>query len=488
VGPFLSFLRLFRQWIESLFITRSPPPPVELPFGLRTDKGTGSISARSNQLQITGATFRVGDQIIVELGGEAGRGQFGTVGVGGVFPASVPGIYYLSQDAPLALVAKVTAVNGSVLTLDKSAVASSTNANVYFDNGALINKVLAEPHGEGWTVTFPAGVFATSEKLVHYDQPGWTIAGSGTTFFSPKGVGSASFHVSNGDRTALRNFTVHGNHGLNGFGFFDHDSAIGGWLDIPAGCYSSHSDGVTFEGIDCIDVFMKAAWSEFGSNVQARNCKCRITDPHGSYLAQWFYGASDSLDCTFTNCEFDSPYLNHGFEAFRSNGIKFIDCKSKNGSFSSNSSGNFVLENFALTVTALSKFSETSFNKNTPSVNINSNIQPPSGAMLLGGMVTNLIIDVQGIVDATGNYIKGVVINADNPNITIDGTLITYAGDRGPGEIGPFGVVSTGDNATVKNLTVSGGLLHSFESSIDITSGTVTNCTAERIKIAGVVQ
>jgi hypothetical protein len=391
----------------------------------------------------------------------------------------------------LALVATITNVNGNSLTLNREAVAASTNANVYFDNGALINAVLAEPQNEGFELTFPVGTFATSEKLVHYDQPGWIISGDPvgmTKFFSPKGVGSASFHISNADRTTLRKFTVEGNHGLNGFGFFDHDSAIGGWLDIPPGCYSSHSDDVVFEEIDCIDVFMKAAWSEFGSNVTATDCTCVINEPHGSYLAQWFYGASDSLNCTFTNCDFTSPYLNHGFETFRSNNVSFIGCTSTNGVFSSNSSGNFVVEDFDLTVTSLSKYSETSFNKNTPMLNINSNIQPPDAAMLLGGVIENLTIELQDIVDATGNYLKGVVVNADNPNITIDGTLITYDGDRGAGEIGPFGVISTGDNTTVENLTVSGGLLHAFVASIDILDGTVTNCTAERIKINGVIQ
>ena len=100
----------------------------------------------SNVLHLTEAsTFEVGDQIIVEVGGEEGKGQFGTMGVGGILPAATDGwkeFYYRSKDLPRALIAKIASVadGGRTLNLDRAAAAGATNANVHFDNHPLLNK------------------------------------------------------------------------------------------------------------------------------------------------------------------------------------------------------------------------------------------------------------------------------------------------------------------------------------------------------------
>ena len=58
-------------------------------FGMRAVAPvTGSMSATSNQLVLNApSTFQVGDQIIVEAGGEAGGYTQGVIGVGGTWPA-----------------------------------------------------------------------------------------------------------------------------------------------------------------------------------------------------------------------------------------------------------------------------------------------------------------------------------------------------------------------------------------------------------------
>src|SRR4051794_15940403 len=63
-------------------------------FGFKDISTTGSMAAGSNQLTIAaGAGFRVGDSVIVEIGGEAGHGLRGTMGVGGVDPAADQSYY-----------------------------------------------------------------------------------------------------------------------------------------------------------------------------------------------------------------------------------------------------------------------------------------------------------------------------------------------------------------------------------------------------------
>src|SRR5262245_46714463 len=141
---------------------------------LKDLSSTGSISSGSNQLTLeSNPGFQVGDQIIIEIGTESGLGQRGTVGVGGTWPAlnyadsaeriAAPppapntfalywdtvsvfqlldcawnhwpsNYYYISEAIPRSLVATIQSIDGSVITLDKSASATATNANVYYDN------------------------------------------------------------------------------------------------------------------------------------------------------------------------------------------------------------------------------------------------------------------------------------------------------------------------------------------------------------------
>src|SRR5438874_2645186 len=61
----------------------TPSPLTDDNYGLRAYKRVGSIAGGSNVLQLMEtSTFKVGDQVIVEVGGEIGKGQFGSIGVG----------------------------------------------------------------------------------------------------------------------------------------------------------------------------------------------------------------------------------------------------------------------------------------------------------------------------------------------------------------------------------------------------------------------
>ena len=131
----------------------------------------------------TAGGFTVGDWVIVEIGNEAGQGQRGTRGVGGTWPAkSYPteaqlladgeptepavrlgrrhrlrllvarrrvvqpgaqppqhvlhGSYYLGKAIPRSLQARITAISGNTLTLDKSAAVSVVGRERLSGHGA----------------------------------------------------------------------------------------------------------------------------------------------------------------------------------------------------------------------------------------------------------------------------------------------------------------------------------------------------------------
>jgi hypothetical protein len=465
-----------------------------LPYAISSEKRIGSIDGGSNVLTLTEtSTFKVGDQVIVEVGGEAGRGRFGTMGVGGVVPAATDGwsaFYYRSKDCPLALVAKVTAVSdsGRTLRLDKSAATAATHAHVYFDNHPLLDAVLKEAHPAGWTITLPAGDFAISDRLGHLSYGGWTISGAGkgaTILRSPKGVPCGGLQCFETNDTEVRDLTIIGNAGQNGFGLKDH----GNWIEYGMGVTITRSSNCIIRNVSCVDVFRKAAWGEYTNNLQVYDCDLTINDPFRAYL-EWWFGVSDSVNCTFKNCRIDSAYLIPGFEGFRSDGVKFIECRSVNASFAMNSTGNFVIDSPNVTIKAGSQFDMT-FHFQNPIFNINSNIKPSNEAMQMGGLIRNVSLSCEGYINANNDSLRGIVIDGDNPNVTIDGGVMTYPDYATPSKMpGACGINSIGPNTRVRNLTVTGTVNPDNYpgANIAVANGTVTNCTAGRIMVAGVVR
>ena len=87
------------------------------------------------------------------------------------------------------------------------------------------------------------------------------------------------------------------------------------------------------------------------------------------------------------DCSVDSPKLTGAADCFRSDGTNIIRFVGRNATMSSNSSGNFLYDAPHITIEEDSQLSQLSFSFQNPIININSNIQPPSGAMILGGEI-----------------------------------------------------------------------------------------------------
>ena len=220
--------------------TPTVQPTITGTSGLRTVITTGSIPVNSNQLTLpSSAGFNVGDWVIVEIGKEPGQGMRGTRGVGGTWPAksyateaqvyadkSLPnktyvwaedtgfvfwwldgqwynvapnrtntfytGSYYMGKAIPRSLQAKVTAVNGNTLTLDKNAAVSVSGANVYLDTAPIITDLI----NKNANLTLPSGNFPTGGVVWIQNKTGFTLSGAGkdaTKIYSPKGLPSAAF-------------------------------------------------------------------------------------------------------------------------------------------------------------------------------------------------------------------------------------------------------------------------------------------------------
>jgi hypothetical protein len=390
----------------------------------------------------------------------------------------------------LALVAKITAVRdgGKTLTLEKTAATNATNANVYFDNHPVLTEILRENHPAGWTVALPAGDFAISDTIQHSYYRGWIISGAGkgiTTLRSPKGAPCGGLRCIETDNTEIRDLTIIGNAGQNGFGLRDH----GDWIEYGIGVLITKSSNCIIRNVSCVDVFRKAAWGEYANDLQVSGCDLTMNGPVRAYL-EWWFGVSDSVNCVFTNCRIHSAYLIPGFEGFRSDGVKFIGCRSVNASFSMNSTGNFLIDSPIVTIKAGSQFG-TTFHVQNPIFNINSNIKPPNDAMLMGGLVRNVLLLCEGYINANNDSLRGIVIDGGNPNVSIDGGLMIYPDYAAPSVMpGACGVNSGGSNTRVRNLTVTGTVSPDNYpgANIAVANGTVTNCTAGRIIVAGVVR
>src|SRR4051812_17310817 len=255
-------------------------------FGFKDISTTGSMATGSNQLTIAaGAGFHVGDSVIVEVGGEAGGGLRGTVGVGGVDPA-VDQSSYKGADVPKALTAKIVGISadGTVLTLDKSAATATSNAHVYYDNLPAWNAAVTWNDASPWTtqpdviVKIPAGSFAVSNQMKFLWHDGWTIEGAGTNqteLFSPDGTGSVSMHVFQSPDTTVSDFSMRGNVAANGYG-------VGGYY--PAAVYFQLSDNGDIHDLNISDSW-RALSVDFSIDTWAHNVHATLSEGLQQYVS-----------------------------------------------------------------------------------------------------------------------------------------------------------------------------------------------------------
>jgi len=431
---------------------------------LRADKAVGSMAAGSNVLLLkTPAQFRAGDQIIVEIGGEAGRGQRGTQGVGGVTPGDPnDGRYYQNADAPRSLTAKVVTVEGHFVTLDKSAIVATRDAVVHYDNLPAWNAATFWDEANPVTtqgdvlVTLPAGSFAFSDQVPFWwHKPGWIIAGQGddrTELFSPKGTTSIALYVFESPKTTVRDLRLRGNVADHGYGTTFYQAA----LDLSLSPEARAFNVVTVDAWRGLNV-------SYSYNTTAENFRAYLTQPLRIYVS-WQIAFANSEGGGCWNCAVLSRYVTAGLESFQSSGQTYKGNRLFGAIFSSNSSRDLQIDDLYIRLAAGSAhLRDMLYN---PMVNLNLNVDTQQGSELppgAGGTYKNVTMIQDGYIGADptwGKWFMASGINVDPrtsdlnvvggsfwvPDVTSDN--LTKAG-------GVTGVNNYGGN---KNVVVDGFL------------------------------
>lgn len=374
----------------------APPDPMTIAYlGAKAGSFTGSMSEGSNLLTLTTAAhhFRVGDRIIVEIGGEAGEGARATVGVGGTWPANsfadesaiiasgepdaVPSghgdpaayaedtgtVYYWSaaqwnatttsvfnqhKFIPLALVALVNAVDGATLTLDASATVATSGASVWYDCHPVLSQVIASANG---SFRVAPGEYAVSKRLTQASAIS-TVHLFGDSketckIFSPRGCASLGLMTSNCRDWTIEDLWTQGCmsvegtwHGLQGY------STLGSIL-----LQLTNADRGVFRRLKLQDG-MSAEISCSGTDIEYRDIEAVETAARSHYEGRWAIQIHQATDSHAYDCSFTGPYLREAFELFQTTDCGFHGITSVNGIVNTNGSVRPVFEDVDVRATA----------------------------------------------------------------------------------------------------------------------------------------
>jgi hypothetical protein len=530
-------------------------------WGMRSIQTTGTIAAGSSTLVLAAPqNLQVGDFIIVEIGNEAGAGARGTIGVGGVWPAlhyattaalmaATPANqtfawaedtgqvyryqsgawnqnrpwaainYYPHIALPRSLHARITGIAGTTITLDTAATVSATNANVYLDNQLYFNDLVQTPRSSlsalmpsSLEIVIPAGSYALGGTIIGNNHSGgWTIRGEGqgtSILFSPKGVRGAGINLQAFPNMMIRDFTLSGNGGLDGFGLgwyttletipgsssttqYDASGLIivdrregavtettfdAAWF--PPGIKIFQSDNAIVQDVTVNNVFTSAVAFQQLDNGWAYRCTSNVTWPMQSYT-QWQMIWANTTGGGCEDCTVNGSYTTPAFAAFSSTGTHFIRSTTINGELDLNNAGGWLHQDTTITVTANSHAPV-----GTPVAGM-VQISTATGSDLVsaGGTIQNMNITIEGYINANNDIPVGIVISGQVVNIQITGGSYVAPNYAAPSAlVGPQGIRSQGRNIQVSGFTSCGRLSrgpnHWTHANIGISNGSVINSTA----------
>jgi hypothetical protein len=452
-------------------------------YGIKALETTGSISAGSNSLTVASAAgFAVGDQIIVAVGGEtalssiysntAAAGRRGTIGVGGSWPpaarlyaneaallAASPadesygetgtgrvrvrsggawwayetGFYYWNMICPHALVAKITAIAGNVLTLDKNAVATTANAQVCFDclpcYKPLTDTVNGpRPSPEVYVPRTPEnGAFYQSGQIASAFKTGLKFRGYTrdlTKLKTPKGAQAGCFYSSLANNVVVSDMWYYSNHDVHGYGTNDRgDSKIGFTIQGQNVVYAT---GCRMERVRVSETIGAACHSSQTTGFVMDNCLSELlVAPLQCYIG-WSIQVANAERPVVSNCVANNNWLTKSFEPFSCADPVFRNCGGRNVMFASNSSdGTFFDEIYAdiepncrsrNVAAPILDQNILEFNNNIGSSSGGSNGIPGTG-----GRIRNPRIVIHGYMD-TNNWLSTAINVTGTPNVLIEGT------------------------------------------------------------------
>lgn len=440
--------------------------------------------------------------------------------------------YYVAKAVPRSLHARVIAVSGNSLTLDTAATVSATNANVYLDVVPILNFLTQHywykfgNQGElqslvpvDRSIVIPAGDFAVC-GMVLLNRGGMsnTLRGAGkdaTILRAPKGVAVPTIHSHRVDNTSPKTMVsdLHllGNARDEGYGLnwqesaiplgvgpagmeWDKTSALPPVTDtdiayaVGYGIFSDRSRNADVRDVNVTDVFKAAVGAGYSTDCSAYNVSVRMTDGLQTYV-QWMIQWSDCTGGAIVDCAVESSQLIEGMETFQSRGVQFIRPRFVNASFSSNSSGDFLVQDADVLIQAMSHAPGQSFSQNNPVFNINANMGTNS-LLPLGGRLIGCRVLQEGYINTSNDNLVVVGVAAQCPNVTISGGRFS-APDylAGTSRFGSVGVGSQGSNTVVDGLTIIGKSQFDVTGqglrNINVVNGSVTNCICNSISAPG---
>lgn len=455
-------------------------------LGAKPLKTTGTISAGNLSLMTVadGSQFATGDSVIIELGGEAGAGMRGTMGVGGAWPplsyvdeatlladttkaagtyafardtgavfvsngsgwiSSSPYDYYYGTAYPLALTTTITK-SGNDFTLAVPATVPVTGATVWLNNTPKVQGTL---NGTNTTLIFDTGEFAVASYIYVANQnDDVTIQGAGkllTKLTTPKGVPSGGIFTNSGTNPAtirrprLRDLGIRGNAGLNGYAFGYADATSRG-LPSPAYIFEVSGEGVAS------DILVEECWA---GPSQSRSVNCwgvrntvRLVAPTQRYF-QWLINLSDCDGGGYIDAVVDSDWMASGIEFFRCFRPAFIRPVSRNGAFSTNTSGYWRFISPRIHIEANKQYPmpwteaqggpfQINYSVGKPFIDCNGNVGNTSGQgvdlLNYGGHIVDLQMTIDGFIN-TDRQLPIPIIVAPNykladgvsPSVSIHG-------------------------------------------------------------------
>lgn len=470
---------------------------------------TGQISAGSPELEVEDPSgFSIGDHLIVEIGGEAGAGALGTMGVGGSWPSlnyadaaamnadtskpngrlawlvstgnvyqyatlgsvwtQVTNYWYAEKASPKALQAQVLNKVGNVLTLDTNASADAVGANVYFNNVNAINAVIVA-QGAAKNYKLPLGLyFGGAGALLLSQKNSAAVSGyskNQTRLINPRGAGSLSVEAFQSHGSEFYDFAVEGNARLTGYGFDRRYESDVLPLQTQPALLASLSNRHLAHDLKITDVWYNALRGCTNSDLE--DLEIISTEGQGAYV-QWQADIADgSFNCWGRRITVTSPYLIGGFEVFSSTDCGFEDCAGTNAARAWNSATNATFRNHTTIVTPMSQNPVgNNWSDNNPMFSINNNIAPGVGG---GGQIIDDTTVIQGFINADDVVPTGIAGVATARGVTISGGSYTAPDYVDPNHR-PVAIDSDADDWLVEDFTAV-GVVPSFSANIDLTPG-----------------
>ncbi|HVG42283.1 MAG TPA: hypothetical protein VM888_11790, partial [Chitinophagaceae bacterium] len=237
-----------------------------------------------------------------------------------------------------------------------AATVTATNATVYVDNAAIINKALNTTTIKNLILPQKGKRYAIGSNIVIKRETPLSFDGNGCTFFSPEGAPSANFKVISSNGTTIENFTLHGNGRFKGFAFPKNSFPVGGaFWENPyisvGGVQIENSTASIGKRIVVRDVLSYSI--QLGNAVNCRFENCDVYPPESLGYVGWQVHGYSSKGGGFYSTKIHAPTggkLCSGFEFFGCTNMIMKDIKGENVVNAINGSSNIKISGASFTI------------------------------------------------------------------------------------------------------------------------------------------